>query len=131
MRKICFIILGNLLLMIGCTGIGREHLIGCYYLTKMDYADSELDLSFKLKESGDFIGVIPPKIIEIGFNDSFIIAKQQSNDESEFGYYIVPLQNKVHMSPDENKIGPLSFDEFEVKRKELNVPASLVFTRKF
>lgn len=117
--------------MIGCSGIGEENLIGDYYLTKLDYVDSELALSFKLKESGDFIGVIPSKIIEVGFNESFIIAKQKSDKESEFSYYIVPLRNKVHKSPDENKIGPLSIDEFKLKRKALGVPDELVFTKKY
>ncbi len=131
MRKICYIILGSLLLMIGCSGIGEENLIGDYYLTKLDYIDSELALSFKLKESGDFIGVIPSKIIEVGFNESFIIAKQKSNEESEFSYYIVPLRNKVNKSPDENKIGPLSIDKFKLKRKALGVPDELVFTKKY
>lgn len=116
--------------MIGCSGIGTEHLIGDYYLTKIDYVDSEIDISFQLNESS-FIGVVPPKIIEVGFNESFIIAKQQSNEEGEFGYYIVPLQNKVHKSPDENKIGPLTIDEFKLKRKALGVPDELVFTKKY
>lgn len=131
MRKICYITLLSTLLTIGCSGIGKEHLIGDYYLTKLDYADSELDLSFKLKESGNFIGVIPPKIIEIGFDESFIIAKQQSNEENEINYYIVPLRNKEHKSSDENKIGPLSLDEFKLKRKALGVPDELVFTKKY
>jgi len=51
--------------------------------------------------------------------ESFIVAKQQPNEESKFGYYIVPLQNKVHKSPDENKIGPLTIDEFKLKKRHL------------
>ncbi|MGC6471095.1 MAG: hypothetical protein ACON4E_07505 [Flavobacteriales bacterium] len=117
-------------MMIGCSGIEVENLIGDYYLTKIDYVDSELDLSYKLNESGSFIGVIPPKIIEVGYNESFIIAKNQSNKNGEISYYIVPLRNKVHKSPDENKIGPLTIDEFKLKRKALGVPDELVFTKK-
>ncbi len=131
MKKSIYCILGALFFLLGCSGIEKEQLTGDYYLTKLDYSDSELDISFKLKESDNFIGVIPAKIIEVGFNNNFIIVKQQPKGKHDYRFYIIPLTNRIHHSPDENKIGPLIKEEFEIKRKELNVPKELIFTRKF
>lgn len=77
--------------------------------------------------------VIPAKIVELDHDDTWVIAKQQAlrrrspnapNDTYEepdpgvFSYWILRLSpSKVW--------GPLSPSEFEAKRKELAVPASL------
>ena len=60
-----------------CSGIGTKHLIGNYYLTKIDYSDIELDLSYKIESSGDFLGVVNPTVFAIGYNDEYIIVKQR------------------------------------------------------
>jgi hypothetical protein len=113
-----------------------KHLVGNYYLTKGDYVDEELDLSYDLG-NGSYIGVVPPTLFAIGYDDEYIIAK---NHPHKFGdpvnkdityYYIVPLKYKVHHSPDENRIGPLSEEEFKAKRKELKISDSLTFTKIF
>jgi len=126
-----YIFFASLLMLVSCSGIDKEKLIGDYYLTKIDYADSELDISFRLKETGNFIGVIPPKVIEVGFDENFIIAKQQFASENDIRFFIIPLKQKVNQSPDENKFGPMSIDEFKLKREELGVPDELVFFKKF
>ena len=123
MKKNILII--SFILLLSCSGIGKERLTSNFYLTKIDYADSELSLSFRLQETGDFIGVVPPKVIGVGFDKNFIIAKQQQRDKINF--YIIPLKDKIHHSPDENKIGPLSKKEFILQRKIFGVPDSLFF----
>jgi hypothetical protein len=75
----------------------------------------------------------------VGNLNDFIIVKQHPASHPTYetvnkniaNYYIVPLKFKVHHSPDENRIGPLSEEEFLKKRKELNIPDDLVFSRVF
>jgi hypothetical protein len=125
------------ILLTACSGMYEKHLTGNYYLTKTDYADEELSLSYKL-ENGDYIGVVNPTLFAVGYDDDYIIAKNHPQIRGAFTfnknvtyYYIVPLKYKVHHSPDENRIGPLSEEEFKAKRKELKMSDSLTFTKIF
>ena len=81
----------------------------------------------------DSTPIIPTKVIELDHDDAWVIAKQQHlrrrspdnpNDTYEepdpgvFGYWILRL--------DAPRVwGPYSLAEFEAKRTELEVPASL------
>jgi hypothetical protein len=135
-RVLKYLIIG--IFMTGCDGMYKEHLIGNYYLTKMDYADEDLDLSYNLG-NGSYIGVVPPTLFAVGYDDDYIIAKRHpcnghglsSINKEVTHYYIVPLKYEVHHSPDENRIGPLSEKDFLAKRKELKIPDSLTFTKIF
>jgi hypothetical protein len=136
-RVLKYLVIG--IFMTGCDGIYVEHLVGNYYLTKMDYDDKELDLSYNLG-NGSYIGVVPPALFAAGYDDEYIIAKLHPRNglygdgainKKVTYYYIVPLKYKVHHSPDENRIGPLSEEEFPAKRKELKMSDSLTFTKTF
>jgi len=79
------------------------------------------------------IGVINATVFSVGFNQDFIIAKQHpfvgnTINKSITNYYIMPIKDKVNVSPDENKIGPLSQEMFLIKRKELEIPDNLDFS---
>lgn len=131
--KCCIVVL-----LTGCSGIAAEHVAGNYYLTKTDYSDIELDLSYKLESSGDFLGVVEPVVFATGCNNDFIIVKQHPKKFAETtinknitNYYIIPLKYKIHDSPDENKFGPLTFEEFLIKRKELKISDNLMFSKVF
>lgn len=125
-----------ILLLVSCSGLGKEHVIGNYYLTKIDYVDEELDLSYRL-ESGSFIGVVEPTVFAIGNNDEFIIVKQHPRefgkdiDKTVVNYFIVPIKNKSNIRPEDNKLGPFTREEFLIKRKELQIPADLEFSKVF
>lgn len=109
-------------------------LIGNYHLVAMNYEKEATDLSYKLS-SGDYSGVVDPTVFEVGYNKTFIITGQHPrkfpnpSDKFVTNYFIVPIENRVHQSPDENKTGPLTEIEFLQKRKELRVPDSLAFSR--
>jgi hypothetical protein len=80
-----------------------------------------------LHDDGTNLG-ISPKIIEIAWNERFIIAKQQelktrgdfSNDKllvpipGRFAYWIIDVANRT-------RYGPLSSQEFEAKRSSLKI----------
>ena len=126
----------SIFILLGCNGIQEEQLVGRYYLTAMDYVDEGMNLSYVL-ESGDFIGVVNSTVFAVGYNDEYIIVKQHPRkfpnppDKSITNYFIVPIKDQVHASPDENKIGPLTKEEFVIKRKELGISDSLTFTKVF
>lgn len=78
--------------------------------------------------------IIPTKVVELDHDDTWVVAKQQhlrrrspnsANDTYEepdpgvFSYWVLRLIDKPQVW------GPLSLEEFEAKRKELMVPASL------
>ncbi|GHT65536.1 hypothetical protein AGMMS50239_25520 [Bacteroidia bacterium] len=131
MRKILKYLCGLLGLLTGCS-IGDTHLIDKYYLVTID-VDEDLSVSYKL-ESGSYLGVVNPTVFAVGFNDDFIIVKQHPTNfgdtinRSITDYYIIPINNKVNKWPDENKIGPLTHEEFLIKRKELKIPDELDFS---
>lgn len=89
-------------------------------------------------QDGDYaIGIIEATVFAIGQNDEFIIAKQHPKssqneiDKTIINYFIIPLKNKVNKSPDKNLYGPLTKEEFEKKRRELNIEKldfSIMFT---
>ena len=129
----CFLIY----LLSSCSGIDVKHITENYYLTKVDYSTNNQQLSYKLEQyEGGFVGVVEPIVSAIGFNEDFIIVKQHPAPFSETTidknitfYYIVPLKKKVHHSPDENKYGPFSHQEYLQKRKELKIPNELTFSK--
>jgi hypothetical protein len=77
---------------------------------------------------------IPPKVVEVGYDDDFIIAKQNhlrrrspgnSKDTSEepdpgvFSFWIIDLRKS-------ESYGPLTEDEFAAKRNDLAVSQSVM-----
>lgn len=133
--------------MTGCSGYYTEHLTGNYWLSKVDYDDEELDVCYDLGND-NFVGVVAATVYAVGYDDDFIIVMQHPrrlcdstfnpqtynflDEETHYDithYYIIPLRFKVHHSPDENRIGPLSYEEYRAKRKELNISTKLTFTK--
>lgn len=129
-----YIYLIMLLFFVGCSGLDKEQLIGNYYLTAIDYVNENMSLSYKL-ESGNFIGVVNPTVFALGYSKEYIIVKQhplefsKPPNKSITNYFIVPIKDKIHQFPDENKIGPLTALEFKEKRKALGISEELTFTK--
>lgn len=114
---------------IGCQGFVKdEKITGRYHLVSIDIPE-DLTLCYKL-ESGDYKGVLEETIFAVGFNDNYIIAKQHpSNNRAITNYYIVPIYKENILSPEKGVIGALTLEQFNEKRRELNIPESLVFTK--
>lgn len=133
MRKYFIIILISVLF--SCDGIEKEKINEVYYLTNLDYTHLTWDISYRLSQSG-YIGVVGPRVAAYGYDDEFIIAKQNPLieyrylDTSVVNYYIIPLKFSVHESPDENYLGPFTYKEFLQKREEIGVSEKLKFSHK-
>ncbi len=129
------ILLGFIFFVSSCSHLKIRDKLPNDYVILYDKELNGSSLALSVGE-GSFIKLIPERIMEAGNNDSFIIAKQGIYDNSqkritEIRYYIIPLVNKASEFLDENKIGPLTKKEFDIKRKELKIPDNLVFTTKY
>ncbi|MES2827308.1 MAG: hypothetical protein V4687_04115 [Bacteroidota bacterium] len=120
-NKVIIFLLG--LLLSSCFGseFQREKILGNYFIITTDNYNKDIYIGYKL-ESGDFVGVISSKIIEIGKNEEFIIAKQsKSNDnDSEFDYYIIEKMEHT-ITPEKGVLGPLTKKEFQIKTRVLGL----------
>jgi len=136
MRRIVssLLILGALapaMMLMGCGRIGfdyQKQLSGKYELVAVDVLE-QMDVSQSLP-SGGAIGVIPPTVYSVGWDEHFIIAKQHPNDASHHidksvtNFYILQVSNGT-------VTGPLVEVAFTRERAKLGVPASLSFTLSF
>lgn len=136
MRKIIFLLS---LLLQGCSDgfVHKEQIVGNYYLTALELKQG-MTLSYNISNKKDvFIGVVNPTVFALGNNDNFIIVKQHpeksayKSDNTLTNYYIIPLKEPIIKSPEKNVIGPMTKEEFEEMRVELEMPESLNFTKVF
>lgn len=99
-----------------------KQITGPYELSAVDEKEA---MSIYADDKGvSGIGIIGRTVFAIGYNEDYIIAKQHpDNDKSIINYYIIPLKYNVNRvsSIDENKIGPLTSMQFDLKRKELKI----------
>jgi hypothetical protein len=112
-------------LLQSCIGSAHhEKLNSGYYLSAIDVKE-DMVIGFQDRDYG--IGIIEATVFAVGQNDEFIIAKQHPKvspsdmNKTVINYFIIPLKNKVSQSPEKNIYGPLTLEEFERKRKKLNI----------
>ncbi|GAB4020039.1 hypothetical protein [Spirosoma koreense] len=123
--------------LVACINDGQpiyeKQLNGPYYL---DAVDEYEDMSISIQDGQDGVGVIKATVFAVSQTDEFIIAKQHPLDEtrnvdkSTTNYFIIPLKQKISKATDRNYYGPLSFSEFNSKKKELGIedtPFSILF----
>ncbi len=102
----------------------EKKLNGDYYLLAFD-EDEEMSIGVQIGEEG--VGVIEATVFAVGQNENFIIAKQHPLismgviDKKTTNYFIIPLDLKVSKAVDRNYFGPLNLEQFEQKKRELNM----------
>ncbi len=111
----------------------NKNIVGNYYLIATDTEDG-LDLSFhEPSDDQNYATIISATVFAIGFNDKFIIVKQHPRtfpnppDMNITNYYILPLKKEIDWKSKNGLIGPLTLDEFNKKRKELNISNEVKF----
>lgn len=108
-------------LLFSCNDIIKNHITGRYYLVSNGTYDN-MTISYEIDDEGNTVGVIDEKIFSVGNNDKFIIAKQHpKNSRNSVNYFIIPIYKEFTYSPEKGVLGPLSLNQFEAKRKELNL----------
>ena len=111
--------------MICCNPIFyKKHLTGIFYLIA---CDGEEEMSIQ----GNLV-VVNATVFAVGYDNDFIIAKQHPReftkpiDKSITNYYIISINDYC-----DEAIGPLTLEQFNKKRKALNVSDSIKFTIEF
>jgi len=117
-----------------CSGFAiEEKILDNYYLIAGDIGE-ECSLSYKVSDD-DFGTVIGATVFAIGYNKQFIIAKQHPRtfpnppNKKIINYYILPIKRGMDWKTKNGLVGPLSYDQFVVKRKELKINNELKFTK--
>jgi hypothetical protein len=106
----------------------EKKVVGNYYLIAVDVIE-DISLSHhKPSDGGAHAEVIPPTVFAVGHDDRYIIAKRHSlSDRTNIDYYIVPVKADIDWRSGNYLIGPLTLEQFEQKRRELNIQ-SMRFT---
>jgi hypothetical protein len=99
-------------LFTSCGFAYEKHIIGKYYIVGVD-DNTDLSLSYELS-SGDYIGKAPGRLIEYGYNDTFLLAKTQEYNQVDQSYYIIDMRKDSELAHEETfRIGPISDKEFD------------------
>jgi hypothetical protein len=113
----------------------KQKLFDRYYLIAVD-VEEELDLSYESPYNPDlYWTVVKETVFGVGYNRGYIIVEQHPKEllnppnKSITNYFILPIAYQhEHGIGNFGLIGPLTSEEFNKKRKELNIPDSLKFT---
>jgi len=109
-NNLIFFILATLL--ISCTGLDVKHVTGDFYLVYPDYSNKNISLSYQV-ENGQYMGVIPCRPSDVGFNDKYLVARCKES------YYILLIEHNGRIYPDQKRIGPLSENLFLEKLESI------------
>ena len=73
-------------------------------------------------------------VFAVGFNENYMIIKQHPRTwpyphENVTYFYILPLKEGMDWCTMNGLLGPMTIEQFNQKRKDLNIPNSLTFTK--
>lgn len=130
--KIWYIVL--IFVIFSCSGFAlKKHVVGNYYLIATDVVE-DIDLCYyEPKDNQNYGSITGSTIFAIGFNNKYIIAKQHPRtfpnppDTTQTNYYILPIKSSMDWRSKNGLMGPLTLEQFNEKRKELNIPKELTF----
>ena len=118
-----------------CGFVTEQKIIENYYFIATD--DSEgMHLSYhESSDENDYGTLIGATVFAVGNNDDYMIVKQHPRifpnppDKKTTNYYILPLTKGMDWRTKNGLLGPLTLEQFIKKRKELNIPDSVTFTK--
>lgn len=132
--KINYFILAIISFLQSCESLAfKEHLVGNYYLVASD-DEHQLGLGYHTSEDEDTFGeIVPATVFAVGFNENYFILKQhpyifaKPPKTNITNFYILRNQKSFNFRTREGVYGPLTYDQFTLKRHELGIPDSLSF----
>ncbi|AFD06703.1 DUF3997 domain-containing protein [Solitalea canadensis] len=123
----------SLSILYGCKGLTDRRITDRYYLVTMETKEN-VSIAYSINDDNtSFLDVVKPCVYSIGYNDKYILAKQhplQSHNNvntSITNYYIIPIYKEFNYSPEKEVIGPLTLEQFNLKRKVLMIPNEVIF----
>ncbi len=112
----------SVLLVSGCGFVHDEHITGPYRLIAVD-VDNQMSISYDLGD-GSAVGRINETVFAFGFDERFIVAKQNPNGDRSVTnfFYLDMTKDSKYADPTDSVTGPLTEKEFESEAKLLNLP---------
>jgi hypothetical protein len=87
------------------------------------YIDGHVSLGIKLDESGTFHRRVGHKVVAVGADENYIVAKQVDSENIEYSYfYIIRKNDDKYLNPDEITQGPYTELQFSKIRNRLSLP---------
>lgn len=135
MKKL-ILYLSIIVLFGGCHGLAiEEKIIENYYLIAGDEPAGTFLSYHESSEGNNFSGLIEATVFAVGYNDKYMLIKQHPRafpnqpDKKITNYYILPLKKGMDWRTKNGLVGPLTLEQFTEKRKELNIPDEVKFTK--
>ena len=107
-------------------------------LGKSYFDDHQLSLTYNTPEDGStYLIIIPTTVFEVGYNNKYFIAKRHPYNFSQppnteiTNYYILQIKSEFNFRTMDGLIGPLTLEQYQLKRLELGIPDSLMFSREY
>lgn len=112
-------------------GLVEEQLTDNISLMAINHLN-EAQIIYSEKGNSVYYPLVLPVVFSVGYDDNFIIAKSHPQDSIKrvnnlLTYYHIIEINKISKNNHKQSVA-LNFQEFESKRKQLNVPKKLTFT---
>lgn len=114
---------GTLVLVLAGCGFGKESNVdGPYYLVAID-APNDMSVSYRVGQGG-YVERIPPTVFAVGWNQEYLVAKRHPNGHSSVTqyYYLIRGLDSMYAEPRVSVRGPLSKQEFELVKRENDLP---------
>jgi hypothetical protein len=124
------------LIINGCNGFDHEEKINANKYLIANQGIENMNISIQLNNEHTYLGIVHACVFAVGYNESYIIAKQHPYDfgkpinKNITNYYIIPAQGKGTYADQIGVIGPLTENDFNKKRQELEID-KLKFTKVF
>lgn len=110
-----------LVVFISCNGLKSEHVVNGYYLVSDD-GNGTNSLSYSIDDDNtSFVDIISEKVLEVNFNDKYIVVKQLSKVSDSINYFIIPIHKEFTYDPKAGIGGPFSKEKFKNKIDELGI----------
>ena len=87
------------------------------------YINGDVVLGLKIDNSGTYHGRVDHKVIAVGSNDKYVVAKRLEPDNGTISYfYIAREKDNKYLNPDEITQGPFTELQFSELSKKLDLP---------
>ena len=99
----------------------EKQVTGKYYIIGVDTKE-DLGLSYELS-SGDYVGKAPGRLLQYGFNDTFLVAKTKEYKNNGPLYYNIDMNKDSELAHEETfRVEPLTEEEYSSTWKQrLNI----------
>jgi hypothetical protein len=88
------------------------------------YIDGDITLGIKIDNSGTYHGRVDHKVVAVGSNEKYIVAKQLEPGSTISSYfYIVRENDNKYLNPDEITQGPFTEIQFAELTLNLGLPS--------